>query len=154
MKAIKHPIYIICHLCFFNQVRMAYFCAMEDFMDPRKIPWYCCWMPVIRLSVLSYCEWYDYRRNVKIIHHAPGLKYTINSMTLNEICFFRQFSLATMKKGVCFMLICSYNVKGATFTNNNSTPFHLSHIFKLTQQTTKLVTEANSQVWIEYERIF
>ena len=36
-KAMKRPIYNICHLCFFNQVRMAFFCAMEDFMHPRKI---------------------------------------------------------------------------------------------------------------------
>ena len=50
------------------------------------------------------------------------------------------------------MLYADLYLIGATFTNNNSTPFHLSHIFKLAQQTTKLVTEAYSQVWIKYER--
>ena len=50
------------------------------------------------------------------------------------------------------MFYADWYLKGATITNNNSTPFHLSHIFKLTQQTTKLVTEANLQVWVEYER--
>ena len=50
------------------------------------------------------------------------------------------------------MFYADWYLKGATFTNNNSTPFNLSNIFKLTQQTKKLVTEANSQVWTEYER--
>ena len=31
------------------------------------------------------------------------------------------------------MLYADLYLMGATFTNNNSTPFHLSHLFKLTQ---------------------
>ena len=36
MKAMKLPIYIICHLCFFNQVRMAYFLHYGRFYGPQK----------------------------------------------------------------------------------------------------------------------
>ena len=42
---------------------------------------------------------------MKNIHHALGLKYTIYSMGMTEICFFRQFPLAAMNKIVGFMRI-------------------------------------------------
>ena len=42
---------------------------------------------------------------MKNIYHALGLKYTIYSMALTEICFFRQFPLAEMIKIVGFMRI-------------------------------------------------
>ena len=65
------------------------------------------------------------------------------SLSITEICIFRQFLLAAMKKD-CIAYVDLY-LKGAAFTNDNSTPFHLSHILKITQQTTRLVTEANSR---------
>ena len=44
---------------------------------------------------------------MKNIYHALGLKYTIYSMAIIEIClfFFRQFTLAAMNKIVGFMRI-------------------------------------------------
>ena len=42
---------------------------------------------------------------MKSIYHALGLKYTIYSMAITEICFFRQFPLAAMNKIVGFMRI-------------------------------------------------
>ena len=42
---------------------------------------------------------------MKNIYHALGLKYTIYSMAMTEICFFGQFPLAAMNKIVGFMRI-------------------------------------------------
>ena len=43
---------------------------------------------------------------MKNIYHALGVKYTIYSMAITEICFFfRQFPLAAMNKIVGFMRI-------------------------------------------------
>ena len=42
---------------------------------------------------------------MKNIYHALGLKYTIYSIAIAEICFFRQFPLAAMNKILGFMLI-------------------------------------------------
>ena len=42
---------------------------------------------------------------MKNIYRALGLKYTIYSMAITEICFFRQFPLAAMNKIVGFMWI-------------------------------------------------
>ena len=36
VKAMKRPIYVICHLCFFNQVRIAYFLRYGRFYGPQK----------------------------------------------------------------------------------------------------------------------
>ena len=44
------------------------------------------------------------------------------------------------------MLYVEFYLIGATFTNNNSTPFHLSHIIKLTQQITKIVNEYDQEI--------
>ena len=42
---------------------------------------------------------------MKNIYHVQGLKYTVYSMTITEICFFRQFPLAAMNTIVGFMQI-------------------------------------------------
>ena len=73
---------------------------------------------------------------MKNIYHALGLKYTIYSMAITEICFFRQFQLAAMNKIVGFMRIGIYKAQHSQII----TTFHLSHIFKSTQQ----LSEANS----------
>ena len=74
---------------------------------------------------------------MKTTYRVLGLKYKMYSMTITEICFFMQFSLAAMKKIVVArcMFYVDWYLKGATFANNNSTPFHLSHIYLRNNET-------------------
>ena len=146
----KRPIYSICHLCFFNQVRMAYFLRYGRFYEPHK-------NTMIRLStacdttVEAIVLWMI-RLSTKCVNYlsCTGVKIHDLFYGYNWNMLFKTVFTSNIEEK--YMFYADLYLKGAIFTNNNSTPFHLSHIFKLTQQTTKLVTEGNSQVWIEYKR--
>ena len=69
----KHPIYIICHLCFFNQVQMAYILLYGRFYGPQKNT----------MRWLSTAQWYDCR----------GYR-TVNDTTVDEI-----WKLSIMQRG-------------------------------------------------------
>ena len=57
---------------------------------------------------------------MKNIYHALGLKYTIYSMPITEICFFQ--AVSTSKKEQNCRFYEDWYLKGATFTNNNYIP--------------------------------
>ena len=103
----KRPIYIICHFRFFNQVRIAYLLRYGRFYGPQKNTMNrlstasdtAVEAIVLRMILLSTkCEKYLSYTGVKI--HDLFYDYKWNLL-------FWQFSLATMKKGVCFMRIGS-----------------------------------------------
>ena len=121
------------------------FFTMGNFMDPRKMPWYGCQLPVIRLSRISYSKWYGCRRDMKNIYRALALKYTIYSMAIYWNLFFQ--AVSTSSNEAC---IGGYQISHIPWSKQTNIPYKLANIpiinfpkFSISLEVTKILNQVS-----------